>query len=91
MDITFEFLGGPFDGKVTSGMLGDAAEAEHFYRRTSHGTPGFIFKIGSECATAVVGARAGGTGTRPHFYVVDERSQFGREVYIRVRHVAPGT
>ena len=61
LKIIFEFVGGPNDGKVLNGALGDASDAERYYLFTNHGTIGQRLKVASEYAVETL-ATVIGTG-----------------------------
>lgn len=91
LNVTFEFQGGPHDGKVVSGFLGEGDDAERYYLFTNHGTIGYLFKVASEHAVEVL-ARGGlqaasGRKFQKHFYVVSERIEDEAEVYVRAEYV----
>lgn len=67
MAITFEFVGGPQDGKLVSGQLGEGCDAERHYLFTSHGTIGFLVKVTSDFAVETL-AREGLNSNERHSF-----------------------
>ena len=62
LSIIFEFVGGPYDGKVATGDLGEAGDAERYYLFTNHGVVGYLFKVASEYAVETLSRE----GLRPN-------------------------
>jgi hypothetical protein len=91
LNIIFEFVGGPHDGKSVSGFLGEADDAERYYLFTSHGTVGYLFKVASDYAVETLargGLKAGRRHNfQKHFYVVTDRIEDEGEVYVRAEYV----
>jgi hypothetical protein len=50
LKITFEFVGGPNDGKILRGRLGEGSDAERYYLFSNHGAIGQRFKAVSQRA-----------------------------------------
>ena len=48
--ITFEFVGGPDDGKIVHGVLGEPSDAERYYLFSHRGTVGHRLKVVSPFA-----------------------------------------
>lgn len=94
--ISFEFVGGPNDGKALHGSLGDASDAERYYLFTNHGHVGQRFKVASDFAVeALVQEHSGEAGQRhhyrTHYYVVKERLEEEEEVLVRAEYVEKET
>ena len=91
MTIGFEFVGGPQDGKLVSGQLGEGCDAERHYLFTSHGTVGFLFKVASDFAIETLAHEGLNSNKRhnfqKHFYVVADRLEADGEVYVRAECV----
>lgn len=92
MKITFEYIGGPHDGFVTEGVLGDGGDAERCYHFTNSGTVGYVFKVASEYLVKLLleeGPQAAHRAGLPkHYYAVAERVDGENDVYIRAEYVA---
>lgn len=91
MEITFEFVGGPHDGKVATGRLGEAGEAERHYLFTNHGMIGHRFKVASDYAVETL-AREGLKNEQRHnfqrhYYEVTEHMEDDGEVYVRAEYL----
>lgn len=92
LTINFEFVGGPNDGKLLRGQLGDASDAERYYLFTNHGHVGQRFKVASDFAVeALAQEHAGDDESRhsfqTHHYVVTERLEEDEEILIRAAYV----
>ena len=91
LSIIFEFIGGPHDGKLATGGLGEAGDAERYYLFTNHGVIGYLFKVASEYAVETI-AREGLEAHRryhfqKHFYIVTDRLEEDEEVYVRAQYI----
>ncbi|MBW3539266.1 MAG: hypothetical protein KY476_03275 [Planctomycetes bacterium] len=91
MHIKFEFVGGPHDGRVAAGFVGEAGDAERYYLFTNHGTLGYLFKVASEYAIETL-AREGLRAEKKHhfqkhFYVIADRLEHQDEVCVRAKYV----
>jgi hypothetical protein len=79
LKITFEFVGGPHDGKTVIGCLGDGTDAERFYVCTNRGRLGQRFKVASDYAVETLTREQLKEDTRhhfqQHFYVVTQRTE----------------
>ena len=89
--ITFEFVGGPNDGKVLHGTLGEPSDAERYYLFTNHGAVGQRFKMASQYAIETLAEEQLKDEKRHcfqrHFYVVSDRLEDGDEVWVRAEYV----
>ena len=88
MNIIFEFVGGPFDGKTVTGGLGQGGDAERYYLLTNHGAVGQRFKAASDYAIeALTNATPDPTTSfQTHYYVVVDRLQGDAEVLVRAEY-----
>ena len=93
LKITFEFIGGPYDGMVLSGKLGEPSDAERYYLFSNHGALGQQFKVVSEYAIETLAKERLKAEElhvfQPHFYVVAGRIEDGGEVWVSAAY-APG-
>lgn len=91
--IAFEFVGGPHDGKVVTGTLGDAGDAERYYLFSNHGSVGQHFKVASDYAVDTLAEEHLGNGERHffqrHYYKVTDRLTDDEQVYIRAEYISP--
>lgn len=90
LKITFEFAGGPHDGKVLQGILGEASDAERYYLFSNQGAVGHRFKVASPYAVETL-ARERLKEEKPHhfqrhFYVVTDHIEEGDEVWVRAEY-----
>ena len=67
LKITFEFVGGPFDGKTFTGSQGDGSDAERYYLLTNHGAVGQRFKVASDYAVETLAREELKIDKRHHF------------------------
>ncbi len=93
LTITFEFVGGPHDGKVVTGMLGDASDAERYYLFSNHGLVGQRFKVASDYAVETLAQERLQMGERHffqrHYYEVTDRLTDDEQVYVRAEYISP--
>jgi len=91
LKITFEFVGGPNDGKILHGTLGEPSDAERYYLFTNHGTVGHRFKVASQYAVETLAREQLKDERRHyfqrHFYVVTDRIEDGDEVRVCAEYV----
>lgn len=91
MDIHFEFVGGPLDGRVYHGRLGDPSDAERYYLLTHHGTVGQRFKVASPYAVETLASELLQEETphhfQRHFYAVNSRRGDDDEVWISAEYL----
>ncbi len=91
MKIVFEFVGGPNDGKVAVGALGEPSDAERYYLFSNHGALGQRFKVASNYAVEKLAEEQLQVDEPHHFqqhhYVVVERVDEGDEVRVRAEYV----
>jgi hypothetical protein len=85
--IIFEFVGGPHDGHVLQGTLGDGSDAERYLLISNWGTVGHLFKVASQYAVETLARELLKEERRHHFqrhfYVVAERWEDVDEVWVR--------
>jgi hypothetical protein len=91
LKIIFEFLGGPHDGRVLDGVVGEASDAERCFLFSNWGRVGQRFKVASDYAVETL-AREQLREQKPHhfqrhFYVVTERLEDDGEVWVRGEYV----
>lgn len=88
--INFEFIGGPNDGKILHGVLGEPSDAERHYLFSNRGTVGQRFKVASGYAVETLAREQLKEDKRHHFqrhyYVVTDRLDDGDEVWVRARY-----
>ena len=94
LKITFQFVGGPFDGETLVGDLGDGGDAERFYLLTNRGAIGQRFKVASDYAVDTLAKEQLKSEERhyfqPHFYVVTECGEDeSGEVLVRAEYFRP--
>lgn len=90
LSITFEFVGGPDDGKIATGRLGEASEAERYYLFTDRGRVGQRIKIASDYSVDRLAKdwpvrKFPGT-FQHHYYVVTDRLEDLEEVWVRAEY-----
>lgn len=92
LKICFEFVGGPNDGYVLDGVLGEGSDAERYYLFTNHGEVGHRFKVASPYAIETLAEEQLKVEKRHffqrHYYVVTDRLQDGDEVWVRAEYLA---
>ena len=90
-NIFFEFTGGPNDGMVYRGIVGDGSDAERYYVLSHHGTIGQRFKVASPYAIETLAREQLDEDNlhyfRQHFYVVTERLDEGGQVWICAQYL----
>jgi len=93
LNILFEFLGGPNDGQVVQGRLGDCSDAERLYLFTDRGRVGQHFKIASQYVIDSLAQVRRRDEALPqfhlHFYTVSECVEEADEVWIQATYL-PG-
>jgi hypothetical protein len=89
-DIIFEFVGGPQDGKVLHGRLGESSDAERFFLLSHHGRLGQRFKVASPYAVETLASeqlkQEKPHHFQQHFYVVTDRDEGGEHVRVRAEY-----
>lgn len=92
MRIIFELIGGPNDGQILLGTLGDASDAERYYLFSNRGAIGHRFKVASSYAVETLAEEQLKVDKRHHFqmhyYVVTDRLEDGGEVRVRAEYVS---
>jgi len=90
LDVIFEFVGGPNDGKTVRGRLGEPSDAHRYYLFSHHGRMGQSFKVASEYAIealATEGVKAESLDRfQQHYYVVSDRLEEEGEVWVRAEY-----
>lgn len=93
LKIHFEFVGGPNDGKVLEGRLGEPSDAERQYLFSHHGRVGQRLKVASPYAVETLASEGLKEDQphhfQPHYYVVTDRLEEEQEVWIRAEYL-PG-
>jgi hypothetical protein len=91
LKLIIEFVGGPNDGQVLEGRLGDAGDAERYYLITHHGKVGQRFKVASPYAVETLSQEELREESPHHFqrhyYIVTDRLAEGDEVLVRAEYV----
>ena len=91
LTITFEFVGGPDDGNITTGRLGEASEAERYYLFSHRGRVGQRIKIASDYSVDSLASdwplRKHPGSFRHHYYVVTDRLEDVEEVWVRAGYL----
>jgi hypothetical protein len=91
MRIVFEFLGGPHDGRVLRGTVGEASDAERYFLFSNWGSVGQRFKVASDYAVDILVKERLQEEKRHtfqrHFYVVTDRQEDNGEVWVRAEYL----
>lgn len=91
LKIIFEFVGGPSDGALLCGTLGEPSDAERYYLFSNHGTVGQRFKVASPYAVETLAGEQLKEEKRHyfqrHYYVVTERMQNDQGVWVCAEYV----
>jgi len=92
LKIVFEFLGGPHDGRILDGVVGEASDAERCFLFSNWGTVGQRFKVASDYAVETL-ATEQLREEKPHhfqrhFYVVTDRLEDPDEVRVRAEYLS---
>ena len=90
LKILFEFMGGPNDGTVLHGMLGEPSDAERCYLFSNRGAVGQRIKVASQYAVETLTSDETAEEVHQfqrHYYVVTDRLEDGNEVCVRVEYV----
>jgi hypothetical protein len=92
LKIIFEFLGGPHDGRILDGVVGEASDAERCFLFSNWGRVGQRFKVASDYAVETLAKEQLREQKKRHhfqlhFYVVTERLEDDGEVWVRGEYV----
>ncbi len=91
MTVTFEFIGGPHDGLMAKGNLGDGGGADRCYPFKGNGIVGLVLKMASEYLIYLLVSEGPGAlqrHNRPkHFYLVSERIDEYTEGSLRAEYM----
>lgn len=93
LKIIFEFVGGPCDGEVCHGQLGEPNDAERYYLFTNRGNVGHRFKVASPYTVNTLADEQLRHDRRHnfqrHFYVVTNRleDEEQQEVWVRAEYI----
>lgn len=92
MKITFQFAGGPFDGKIVAGMPGQESEAERYYFLSHHGRIGQRFRTASQYAIDKLAQEKLQVDTphrfQQHIYEVADRVEGPDGLLVRATYVS---
>ena len=92
LKIVFEFVGGPQDGTVLVGTLGQPSDAERYYLFSNRGAVGHRFKVASNYAVETLADEQLKLDRRhhfqPHYYVVVDRVETENEVRVRAQYIS---
>jgi len=90
LDVIFEFVGGPNDGKTVRGRLGEPSDAHRYYLFSHHGRIGQTFKVASEHAIETLATEGPKEESldrfQQHYYVVTDRLEDDGEVWVRAEY-----
>jgi hypothetical protein len=89
--INFEFIGGPNDGKLLHGTLGESSDAERYYLISNRGAVGQPFSVASPFAVETLVREQLQNEQRHYFqrhiYAVTDRIETDKEVSVRAEYV----
>src|SRR4051794_27402360 len=90
LKIVFEFVGGPHDGRVLQGFVGEASDAERYFLCSKWGAPGQRFKVASDYAVETLMRERLKEDWRHqfqrHVYAVKDRVEESDEVWVRAQY-----
>ena len=90
LKIVFEFVGGPHDGRVLEGLVGEASDAERYFLCSKWGAPGQRFKVASDYAVETLMREKLKEERCHHFqrhvYAVRNRVEDNGEVWVRAEY-----
>lgn len=90
--ITFEFVGGPHDGKILEGVVGEGSDAERYFLCSNWGRIGQRFKVASDYVVATLSKERLQDDRRHYFqrhlYVVTDRLEDKNEVWVRAEYLS---
>jgi|SRR5579862_9588378 hypothetical protein len=91
LKIIFEFHGGPHDGRILHGVVGEASDAERCFLVSNWGRLGQRFKMASDYAVETLVSERLQEDTRHnfqrHFYIVADRLEDDGEVWVRAEYL----
>jgi hypothetical protein len=91
LKIIFEFVGGPQDGRILQGVVGDASDAERCFLFSNWGMVGERLKIASDYAVETLAKERLKVEKRHHFqrhfYAVTDRLEDNGEVWVRAAYL----
>ena len=89
--ITFEFVGGPHDGRILNGVVGDASDAERCFLFSNWGMVGQRLKIASDYAVETLATERLENENphrfQRHVYAVTDRLEDTGEVWVRAAYL----
>ena len=90
LKIVFEFIGGPYDGKILHGALGEPSDAERYFLFSNRGAIGYRFKVVSDYAVETLAVEQLQEERRhhfqPHHYMVVKRFENEEEVRVLAKY-----
>jgi hypothetical protein len=88
---TFEFVGGPKDGRILHGRLGEGDDLDRYYLFSNRGAVGQRFKVASDYAVETLLREKLKVDSphhfQPHYYCVTDRIEDMDEVWVRAEYV----
>jgi len=91
LNIHFEFVGGPKDGEVLNGTLGEPSDAERYYLFSNRGKVGQRLKVASRYTVETLAREELKEETphqfQRHYYVITDRHDYGDEVRVRAEYL----
>jgi len=91
LNITYEFIGGPNDGMVLEGRLGESSEAERYYLFSNRGAIGSRIKLVSPYTVEKIARHLWNEEKRiqfqRHFYQVTEHLEENEDVWVRAEYL----
>jgi hypothetical protein len=91
LKIIFEFVGGPQDGRILQGVVGDASDAERCFLFSNWGMVGQRLKIASDYAVETLEMEHLREEERHHFqrhfYAVTDRLEDNGKVWVRAAYL----
>jgi hypothetical protein len=89
--ITFEFVGGPHDGRILNGVVGAASDAERCFLFSNWGMVGQRLKIASDYAVETLATEQlrheEPHRFQRHVYAVTDRLEDTGEVWVRAAYL----
>jgi len=92
LKINFEFIGGPHDGSILEGVVGEGSDAERYFLFSNWGRIGQRFKVASDYDVATLSRERLQDERRHyfqrHFYVVTDRFEDNDEIWVSARYLS---
>ena len=93
LKIVFEFIGGPYDGKILHGVLGEPSDAERYFLFSNRAAIGYRFRVLSEYAVETLADEQLKEEKRhqfqQHHYLVVNRFEDEDEVRVLAKYENP--